>query len=64
MKQTARRVVSGPAVVALGLVVLAATRAFSCSEVSCGPEFEPLAVIFALATFLVGGHLLFSRRRR
>ncbi len=59
-----RHVVLGLAVILLGLVVLAVTTTSSCSEVSCGPDVEPFAVIFALATVLVGGRLLFGGRRR
>lgn len=50
--------------VLLGLVVLAATTTFSCSEASCGPNYAPSILLFVIATFVVGGFLLFRRRRR
>ncbi len=64
LKRTGRRVVPGLVVILLGLVVVGATTTFSCSEASCGPTTAPLAVLFAFAAVVVGGALLFRRRRR
>ena len=61
-KKKELHVVPGLAVILLGLVVLAATTTFSCSEVSCGPNYAPSTLLFVIATFIVGGLLLASRR--
>lgn len=59
-----RHVLPGLAVILLGLVVLAATTTFSCSEASCGPNYAPSTLLFVIATFAVGGFLLFRGRHR
>ncbi|QXT62215.1 hypothetical protein [Tessaracoccus palaemonis] len=56
-----RQVVSGLAVILVGLVILGTTTVFSCSEVACGPSFSPSALLFAIAAFVTGGFLLFRR---
>lgn len=59
-----RHVVPGLAVIVLGLVILAATTTFSCSEAACGLDYAPSTLLFVIATFVVGGFLLFRRRHR
>ncbi len=64
MKKKERHVVLGLAVILLGLVALAATTTFSCSEASCGPNYAPSTLLFVIVTFVVGGFLLFRGRHR
>lgn len=56
-----RRIVPGLAVILLGLIVLATTTTFSCSEAYCGPNYAPTTLLFTIVTFIIGGFLLFRK---
>ncbi|AQP44433.1 hypothetical protein RPIT_06075 [Tessaracoccus flavus] len=64
VKARGREIILALASISLGLLALALSTTFTCSEVSCGPTLDPFALFFAVVAFIVAGLLLFGRRRR